>query len=325
MRLLGCALVAILALATPSRAQQKSSGALTPNIESILRNIRAADKGQLAVSEEDGRFLRVLVAARGAKSILEIGGASGYSGIWLGLGARESGGKVVTIEYDPQRAKEASENITRAGLTDVVRVVHGDAFKEIPKLQGTFDFVFLDAWKPDYQKFCWMTKLYPYLYSTYGKAINVTIHVRDAETTDGMKRYFFKVEGITVKVDKDSNAEKVLSEIKGQSNDLCLLYHPTFSDYPLPWVRDVLPLISYSRDVTYDADNGGVYVKLDEFLYQHQYTVLVRQIEKQLRYAFIQGWIKTTDEKFIKNNFLILINNGCFIGVKECLFSKKRL
>lgn len=166
--------------------------------------------------------------------------------------------------------------------------------------------------KPDYQKFCWMTKLYPYLYSTYGKAINVTIHVRDAETTDGMKRYFFKVEGITVKADKDSNAEKVLSEIKGQSNDLCLLYHPTFSDYPLPWVRDVLPLISYSRDVTYDADNGGVYVKLDEFLYQHQYTVMIKQIERQLRYAFIQGWIRTTDEKFIKNNFLILINDDVY-------------
>ena len=42
------------------------------------------------MSEEDGRFLRVLIATRGAKSILEIGAASGYSGIWLGLGARES-------------------------------------------------------------------------------------------------------------------------------------------------------------------------------------------------------------------------------------------
>ena len=105
------------------------------------------------MSEEDGRFLRVLIAARGAKSILEIGAASGYSGIWLGLGARESGGRVVAIEYDPQRAKEAAANITRAGLTDVVQVVHGDAFKEIPKLPGTFDFVFLDAWKPDYKKF----------------------------------------------------------------------------------------------------------------------------------------------------------------------------
>jgi predicted O-methyltransferase YrrM len=105
------------------------------------------------VSEEDGRFLRLLVATRGAKSILEIGAASGYSGIWLGLGARESGGRVVAIEYDPARAKEAGANVTRAGLDDVVRVVHGDAFREIPKLPGTFDFVFLDAWKPDYRKF----------------------------------------------------------------------------------------------------------------------------------------------------------------------------
>ena len=134
-------------------AQQRPSGALTPQIESVLRSIKAADKGQLAVSEEDGRFLRVLVATRGAKSILEIGAASGYSGIWLGLGARETGGRVVAIEYDPVRAKEAAANVKKAGLDDVVRVVHGDAFAEIPKLQGTFDFVFLDAWKPDYKKF----------------------------------------------------------------------------------------------------------------------------------------------------------------------------
>jgi predicted O-methyltransferase YrrM len=134
-------------------AQKPASGALTPQIEGILRAIKAADKGQLAVSEEDGRFLRVLVATQGAKSILEIGAASGYSGIWLGLGARESGGRVVAIEYDPQRAKEATENIRKAGLTDVVRVIHGDAFAEIPKLQGTVDLVFLDAWKPDYKKF----------------------------------------------------------------------------------------------------------------------------------------------------------------------------
>ena len=141
------------ALAVTASAQQKSPGTLTPQIESILKGIKAADKGLLAVSEEDGRFLRVMVAARNAKSILEIGAASGYSGIWLGLGARESRGKVVSIEYDPQRAREAAANIQKAGLTDVVRVIHGDAFAEIPKLQGTFDLVFLDAWKPDYKRF----------------------------------------------------------------------------------------------------------------------------------------------------------------------------
>ena len=152
MRLAGTLFLALL-LSSPSLAQLRGSGALTPQIESVLRSIKAADKGQLAVSEEDGRFLRVLVATRGAKSILEIGAASGYSGIWLGLGARESGGRVVAIEYDQIRAREAAANVKRAGLDDVVRVVHGDAFKEIPKLQGTFDFVFLDAWKPDYRKF----------------------------------------------------------------------------------------------------------------------------------------------------------------------------
>src|SRR5688500_1041246 len=145
--------IAALLVTSDAATGQRPSGALTPQIESILRSIKAADKGQLAVSEEDGRCVRVLVAARGAKSILEIGAASGYSGIWLGLGARESGGRVVAIEYDPQRAKEALDNVRKAGLADVVRVVHGDAFAEIPKLPGTFDLVFLDAWKPDYKKF----------------------------------------------------------------------------------------------------------------------------------------------------------------------------
>ena len=151
----------IVLVATAALAQQRASPAVTPQIDSVLRGIKAADKGQLSVSEEDGRFLRVLVATRTARSILEIGGASGYSAIWLGLGARESGGRVVTIEYDAQRAREATGNVRRAGLTDVVQVISGDAFKEIPKLQGTFDLVFLDAWKPDYKKFFEM--VYPRL------------------------------------------------------------------------------------------------------------------------------------------------------------------
>ena len=145
--------VLVTLLSVIAQAQGASSSALPAAVDGVLRAIKAADSGQLAVSEEDGRFLRVLVATRGARSILEIGAASGYSGIWLGLGARETGGRVVAIEYDPGRAKQADANIRKAGLTDVVRVVAGDAFAEIPKLPGTFDLVFLDAWKPDYKKF----------------------------------------------------------------------------------------------------------------------------------------------------------------------------
>lgn len=152
-RLVVAALICATGLVITARAQAPSPGTLTPAMSRVLTAIRAADKGQLAVSEEDGRFLRVLVATRGAKRILEIGGASGYSGIWLGLGARETGGHVYSIEYDPVRAAEGKANIEKAGLSQTVTVIHGDAFKEIPKLGGTFDFVFLDAWKPDYKRF----------------------------------------------------------------------------------------------------------------------------------------------------------------------------
>jgi caffeoyl-CoA O-methyltransferase len=119
----------------------------------VLAEIKARDKGQLAVSEEDGRFLRVMIAARGAKRALEIGGASGYSAIWMGSALKETGGRLVTIEYDLGRAKELVENVRRAGVADTVQVVTGDAFQQIPKLEGTFDFVFLDAWKKDYKRF----------------------------------------------------------------------------------------------------------------------------------------------------------------------------
>jgi len=147
-------IVAIVALFTAnSNAQSATVAAVDPAIAKLLSAIRAADKGQLAVSEEDGRFLRVLVGATNAKSVLEIGGASGYSAIWIGLGLRQTGGKLVTIEYDPVRSKELAANIQKAGLSDVVRVVSGDAFKEVPKVTGNFDLVFLDAWKPDYKKF----------------------------------------------------------------------------------------------------------------------------------------------------------------------------
>ena len=139
-------LVALLASVTLSAQQQ-------PDLTRILADIRAKDKGQLAVSEEDGRFLRLTIASTNRKRALEIGGASGYSAIWMAQGLRATGGRLISIEYDPVRAKELAENVKRAGFSDIVQVVAGDAFAEIPKLSGTFDFVFLDAWKKDYKKF----------------------------------------------------------------------------------------------------------------------------------------------------------------------------
>jgi caffeoyl-CoA O-methyltransferase len=147
------AYAAILAASIAGTGALAAPASQTPEIQKLLADIKARDQGQLAVSEEDGRFLRLLVASNGAKRALEIGGASGYSAIWIGMGLRETKGTLVTIEYDAVRARELAENVKRAGLSDIVHVVAGDAFAEIPKVQGTFDFVFLDAWKRDYKRF----------------------------------------------------------------------------------------------------------------------------------------------------------------------------
>ena len=146
-RVLGIAAACVLS------AQGLLAQVPSPEVGKILESIKAGDTGQLSVSEEDGRFMRVLVATSGAKRALEIGAAHGYSAIWIGLALRETGGRLTTIEFDAGRAAMAAANIRRAGLSDIVTVISGDAFKEIPKLPGTFDFVFLDAWKPDYQRF----------------------------------------------------------------------------------------------------------------------------------------------------------------------------
>ena len=155
------ALVMFCGAAAPAAAQAKPAPPSEQSVNKLLAEIKAKDKGQLAVSEEDGRFMRLMIATSGAKRALEIGGASGYSAIWIGMGLRVTGGRLVTIEYDATRAKELAENIRRAGLSDIVQVVSGDAFQQIPKLPGTFDFVFLDAWKKDYKRFFEM--VYPRL------------------------------------------------------------------------------------------------------------------------------------------------------------------
>jgi caffeoyl-CoA O-methyltransferase len=94
--------------------------------------------------------LRDLVIKVNAKQALEIGTSNGYSGIWIAMGLRRTGGHLLTMEIDEGRAKMAEESFRAAGVDSLVSLKLGDARKEIPHLTGTYDFVFIDAWKPDY-------------------------------------------------------------------------------------------------------------------------------------------------------------------------------
>lgn len=101
----------------------------------------------------DGRFLYDFILENKYTRGLEIGTFTGYSALWMGLAFQKTGGKLITIEIDSTSGQEAQKNIKKAGLGDVVDARIADAFKEIPEIQGTFDFIFIDAWKPDYVKF----------------------------------------------------------------------------------------------------------------------------------------------------------------------------
>jgi predicted O-methyltransferase YrrM len=104
------------------------------------------------VRPDDGRFLRIVTAASGARRVLEIGASNGYSGIWIARALRDTGGKLTTIEIDPRRAAMARENFEKAGFAEAIELKEGDAAKVIPGLEGPFDVIFLDTEKHDYLK-----------------------------------------------------------------------------------------------------------------------------------------------------------------------------
>ena len=111
-------------------------------LDDIARD--GADRGLPLIDAEVGLLLRALAVALGATRMLEIGTAIGYSGIWL-AGALAPGGMLLTIEMDPDRAREARENFARAGVADRATVIVGDAQRMLAKVAGPFDLIFQDG------------------------------------------------------------------------------------------------------------------------------------------------------------------------------------
>jgi predicted O-methyltransferase YrrM len=110
-------------------------------------------RGMWNVNANEGAFLRAQVVKAKAKRALEIGTSNGYSSTWIALGLRQTGGHLTTLEIDSARAKLAQENFRVARVESLITLQHGDALEEIPKLQGPFELVFIDAWKQDNIKY----------------------------------------------------------------------------------------------------------------------------------------------------------------------------
>jgi len=105
------------------------------------------------VSPAQGKFLHLMAKMAGAGRILEIGTFMGYSAIWLGMALPENG-ELVCLEFDEEFAATARKNIELAGLSDKVKVLHGDAVELLAKMVSDgvapFDMIFIDADKTAY-------------------------------------------------------------------------------------------------------------------------------------------------------------------------------
>ena len=119
----------------------------------------AQGKWYLNVTTREGRVLRQLAEAVGAKRVVEVGTSSGYSTIWLALGVRAAGGRVFTHEIDPEKVKLATANFKKAGVDDLITIIQGDAHDTVKQHKEPIDVVFLDAEKKGYVDY--LAKLLP--------------------------------------------------------------------------------------------------------------------------------------------------------------------
>jgi len=113
----------------------------------------------IGVPRDDGRLLRVLVESIGAKHVVELGTFRGYSGTWMCMGLRKTGGKLTTFEIDKQNAETSMANFKRAGVDSLVKLIEGDAHEKVLDLKDPIDLVFIDADKEGYGDY--LKKLLP--------------------------------------------------------------------------------------------------------------------------------------------------------------------
>jgi predicted O-methyltransferase YrrM len=106
----------------------------------------------LAVSPETGVLLYMLARATGARAVVEFGTSFGVSTLHLAAALRDNGGgRLIGTEFEPSKVLRVRENLTAAGLSDLVEIREGDALETLSRdLPATIDLVLLDGAKPLY-------------------------------------------------------------------------------------------------------------------------------------------------------------------------------
>jgi predicted O-methyltransferase YrrM len=200
-------LFALAAMAVPACTEphaQEGTGAspLDMQVRAFLDRQRGTWR-DLNVPASDGRLLYDLVLEGKFARALEIGTSTGHSGIWIAWALSKTGGRLVTIEIDPRRHRQAVANFQAAGLAGYVDARLGNAHTLVPALEGPFDFVFSDADKEWYRN---------YFVSVWPKLVPggcFTAHNVGSARQRGIREFLAHLETVsdgTTRIDRSSTA-----------------------------------------------------------------------------------------------------------------------
>jgi caffeoyl-CoA O-methyltransferase len=137
----------------------QASSEAEKRILSVLEEARRNGETFSNVPVSDGRWLRLLTEAAGARHVVELGTSTGLSGLWFCMALQKTGGKLTTFEYDSGRAAMARAHFKKAGVDPMVTIVEGDAHQTISRLKEPIDVLFIDADKEGYTDY--LNKLLP--------------------------------------------------------------------------------------------------------------------------------------------------------------------
>jgi predicted O-methyltransferase YrrM len=140
----------LFAFAIPCSSQdQEPDSALDTKVKSFLDKMKNRWQ-DWNVPEEDGKILHDIIVRNQYKRALEVGTSTGHSAVWIAWALSKAGGKLITIEIDEDRYKQALANFREAGLSAYIDARNADAHELVEALSGPFDFVFIDADKDGY-------------------------------------------------------------------------------------------------------------------------------------------------------------------------------
>jgi predicted O-methyltransferase YrrM len=193
---------------------------LDERVRAVLARLEAedADERERGVAREErarqvarstGQFLFSIVAPHWDCEVLEIGGSRGYSSIWLAAGARVLGGRLVSLELDPVKCEAWRANVADAGLEEWAELVEGDATATLAATKDTFDLVFLDAEKDDYETLFALARplLEP---GSLVVADNVLSHVETLGAYSALRQADPSLSSVTVPLDRGLELSVVL-------------------------------------------------------------------------------------------------------------------